>query len=1322
MIKKYLYITLLGLFSTITAIATPYCDIRKFSIADGLAANTISNIKQGNDKLMWFATWNGLSYYDGYSFHTFRDEPADGVNILTTNRILNIQPTTANNVWCITHDRKLYLYDTHLCQFLKSSNQIKERFNVDFRADRIYDIHGGNTWITSANSDYLLRTNDTDVLDMELIRVGQKGLKSGNIYHIYGDKKHREWILTDKGTTIYGTKFSTPVPYKWIRELGEDVFLATENGQVVVVDEKNRTTTVPLPEGITRINELKNTGYQLLLATNLGIVIYNPRTFKSEIINIQSPSQPLAEVQKLYVDDYEMVWAFTKGMGVTLVNPKTSEKRWLFADQPDPVDRTSSSKFFITQDEHHTLWVIPNQGTFSYYDRKTGQLVPYLLRSNSSGNFRIPVIENFCLTDQADLWITGIHDLTLIDFKNHQYTLNKLNSGESEVRAITALANGNQLYGHKNGCIMVADIHHNKLGYFSPSGNITSEQVPFSPAGIYCLFVDTNNRLWIGTQGDGLYVFTGGKYYHFLSDPNNPASLPNNTIYDVKSDRQGRIWIATYGGGIALANIQADNSIQFTSIKNGLAWDKNLFHKTRRITCTNDGVILVGTTDGLITFSDNFKDPRKIKFYKTFSIENDSTSLEANDVNFILEHSSGKIFISELGGILEQIKSTNLLQDNLKMAYIKNYSLNEGIVQSMIEDNQGYIWVIRESSIDKFDTKTGKLAVFGPNDFDYNMSFTEARPYHDPATNNITVGTPMGALTFNPRTLKKNTYQPRIIFTTLHYSGESEKHPILHSEKVIIPANKRNLTISFASLDYTRKYQTKYLYRLDGYTPEGEWINNGSSNMIGFNRIRHGNYILKVKATNSHGIWSKYIAELPIEVRPTFWESIWGRIVLMLILVAIIGTIFYTYNQRQRENLSHNISIMKNEFFSDASHRLRTPLTLIGGPISQVLANEPGLTKQSRELLQIVDRNAKEMLEMINKVLKFDNNSNFYVNGGLDEVNETEEQVNEAEEGQINDQNVQLYLEEKEKEKQEEAERMEEHNIEKEDKQKEITILVVEDNNDLRKYLYTILSDLYNVLLAENGKAGLLIARKNAPDFILTDVTMPVMDGITMIHYLKQDLALKNIPILVLSAKASAEDQLKGFEEGIDAYLTKPFSVNYLLGRIEAVINKRRAIQIETIQKLKAEGDQNAIAALRILPTNINKDQTAKPANSAETKDRDKAFMSVQVNDALVEKLINYIIDNINSPELKIDEISDAMGMSRSVLYNRLKTGIGMTPSDFVRHIRIMKATEYLRDTDETLTSIAFNVGFTDPKYFSKVFKKEIGVVPSEYRERTRKV
>ena len=1325
MIKRQVYITIIGFLSTLICAATPYCDIRKFSINDGLAANTISDLKQSSDKLMWFSTWNGLSYYDGYSFHTFRDDP-DQESILSTNRIMEIEPSALNNIWCVTSDRQLYVYDTHRCEYLKVGKAINQKFGINLRVNKIYTIHGGNTWITSDNEDYLIRTSMPEVNDQnpELIRVGQKGLRSGKIWFIWGDKQKREWILTEKGTFIYGHKFSTTTPYKWIREVGESVFLATADGRVAVVDEHDRLTNIPMPAGVTRINELKNTGYQLLIATNLGVIIYNPRSFKSELINIQSPSQPLAEVKKMYVDYYGMVWTFTDGMGVTLINPKTNNKAWLFADQPNPEDRTTSDHFFITQDENHVLWIVPNKGTFSYFDRKKGQLVPYLLRSNSSGNFRVPKIDKFTLSDQGILWITGIHDLTQIVFKNHPYTLNRLDQGESEIRAITTTADGRHLYGHKDGFIMVTDVNNNKMGYLAPNGQFTATQIPFTNCGIYSLYVDTSNRLWIGTHGDGLYLLSNGDITHFVNDPSNRSSLPCNDIYDVRADRQGRIWVATYGGGIALLNEKPNMGYYFSNLFNGMSWPKQNYRKTRRITCTNDGVILVGTTDGLITFGDNFVNPNKIKFHETNYIEGDTTALEANDVTFIIEHSSGKLYVCEMGGVLERITSTNLLQDKLKLEYMKQVSLNEGLVQSMVEDNEGNMWVVRESSIDKCNLKTGQVEVFGPNDFDYNMTFTEARPYHDPATNNITVGTPMGALTFNPATLRKSKYQARVIFTSLHYNGEAEQHPILHAEKVVIPANKRNLTISFAALDYTRKYQTRYKYRLEGSTPEGVWISNGSSNMIGFNHINHGEYVLKIKATNSHGVWSKYVAELPIEVRPTFWESIWGRMVLLLLLTAIVGSIFYSYNQRQRQNLTHEMSVMKNEFFSDASHRLRTPLTLIGGPVSQVLANEPSLTKESRDLLNIVQRNAREMLDMINQMLRFDNNTNFFTDSGINEA-ATGTELEEIE-GKIDDQNVQQYLEESQKDKEEkEAEQahMEEHGVNTGHVQKDVTLLVVEDNADLRKYLYNILDSTYNVLLAENGKAGLLMARKEMPDFIITDVTMPVMDGITMVHHLKQDALLKNIPIIILSAKASVEDQLKGFDEGIDAYLTKPFSVNYLLGRIEAVLKKRRAIQTEVLQKLKAAGDQDAINALRIIPATASSTHAATPAPPAtpeEQQARDKAFMSVQINDAITEKIMKYVLDNLSSPDLKIDDIAAAVGMSRSVLYSKIKNAVGMTPIDFVRHIRIMKATEMLQDTNDTLTTIAYNVGFSDPKYFSKVFKKEMGVIPSEYRERTK--
>ena len=1388
--KRYIIPLLLAFMAHFTVMAVPYCDIRKFSITDGLAANTISDIKQSPDKLMWFATWNGLSYYDGYSFHTFRDE-ADDVDVLSTNRIISIYPTLKNNIWCVTADSKLYLYNTHLCKFVNRGKEINEQFGIDLRVDKIYPLKTGNTWITAKSANYLIRNHmlPDQSFEKEIIKVGQHGLRSGNVWYVWADKKGREWILTDKGTTIYNHHFSTHLPFKWIREVGENIFLATPNGKLAVYDEKEHLVMIPMPAGVTRINQLKNTGYQLLIATNIGLVVYNPRTFKTEVINVQSPGQPMAEVKNIYTDAYGMVWVFTDGMGVTMVNPRTGQKAWLYADQPDPAERTTSEKFFITQDENKTLWVVPNGGTFSYFDRKAGKLVPYLLHSNSSGNFRVPNIKKSCLSDQGILWISGMHDLTQVAFKNHRYHLTQLDEGEAQAFAICNTPEGYHWTGYYNGMIKITNSRFEKVGYLAPSGQVVPQQVAFCPSAIFSIFYDTEGKIWIGTREHGIFIRTKEGMTQYVHNPADKYSLPHNKVYDIVADRHGRIWVGTYGGGLSLVQMSTTGKLNFISRQNILPWPKKEFSKVRRIFCTPTGEILAGTTDGLITFSDNVSNPAKIKFYTTTHVDGDTTRLAASDVNFIMQHSNGKTYVSQMGGVLQNVISKNLLQDSLQFMYNKKISSDEGTVQSMVEDNAGNIWVVRESSIDKYNLKTKNLVVFGPNDFDFNMSFTEARPAHDPATDNITVGTPTGSLTFNPAKMKKSPYQARIIFTSLHYMGEDGTEPILHKEKVVIPANKRNLTISFAALDFSRKYNQKYRYRLDGFTPEGQWIELGKSNYIGFNRISSGNYVLKVMGTNSHGIWSKYVAELPIEVRPTFWESIWGKMMMVFLLMCVVGSIFYIYNRNQHEKMSHEMSLMKNDFFSDASHKLRTPLTLIGGPLKEVLDTEHGITRKGREMLTIALKNSYEMLDMLNKILRYDNSTltNYegmpknpegtLVNtGGIDKMDSTENEEDEIP-GQISDENVARYLAEAEKAEKELEENMtEEEKVAREEQRKEHTVLVVEDNKDLRKYLYTILSEHYNVLLAENGKAGLLMTRTEMPDFIITDVTMPVMDGITMVREIKADHDLSQIPIIILSAKASVQDRLKGFEMGVDAYMTKPFSTEYLLGRISAVLKQRRNLQKEMIQKLEHTGNligkamSNGVSSGKNGGKNggmnnaqnnglnigsnigLNKGQTddqnsgmiASSANEPEKtlsqitreiteKEREKeeiakqkreqsdfAFMASQINDATTARILKYVTEHIDTPDLKIDNIADAMGMSRSVLYIKIKQQLGMTPIDFVRHVRIMRACELLKDTDESLSSVAFAVGFSDPKYFSKVFKRETGIVPTEYRERTR--
>lgn len=191
MIKRAIYSLLLILITSLKVTGTPYCDVRKFSIIDGLAANRISGIAQTPDRLMWFSTWNGISYYDGNSFHTFRDE-ADDIDLLSTNRFMGIYATNRNNVWCITASRRLYAYETILCTFVPVGDNINKLYNIDLRVDKIYPINQGNTWVTTKSGDYLIRINglQREGNIPKLIKVGQDGLRSGNVWHIWQIRKN----------------------------------------------------------------------------------------------------------------------------------------------------------------------------------------------------------------------------------------------------------------------------------------------------------------------------------------------------------------------------------------------------------------------------------------------------------------------------------------------------------------------------------------------------------------------------------------------------------------------------------------------------------------------------------------------------------------------------------------------------------------------------------------------------------------------------------------------------------------------------------------------------------------------------------------------------------------------------------------------------------------------------------------------------------------------------------------------------------------------------------------------------------------------------
>ena len=257
------------------------------------------------------------------------------------------------------------------------------------------------------------------------------------------------------------------------------------------------------------------------------------------------------------------------------------------------------------------------------------------------------------------------------------------------------------------------------------------------------------------------------------------------------------------------------------------------------------------------------------------------------------------------------------------------------------------------------------------------------------------------------------------------------------------------------------------------------------------------------------------------------------------------------------------------------------------------------------------------------------------------------------------------------------------------------SILVVEDNEELKAFLKNILSENYTVITASNGEEGLQHAVDDLPDLIISDVMMPVMDGLEMIRQIKENNNICHIPIIVLSAKASLDDRIAGLEQGIDDYITKPFSATYLKTRIASLLRQRKALQEIYMNRLM-EG-KTASSPDLLTPS------------QPQITPYDEQFM---------EKVMAYMEEQMDNAELTIDQFAEQLMLSRTIFYRKLKSIVGLTPVDFIREIRIKRAVQLIDSDEYNFSQVAYMTGFNDPKYFSKCFKKVIGITPSEYKER----
>ena len=249
------------------------------------------------------------------------------------------------------------------------------------------------------------------------------------------------------------------------------------------------------------------------------------------------------------------------------------------------------------------------------------------------------------------------------------------------------------------------------------------------------------------------------------------------------------------------------------------------------------------------------------------------------------------------------------------------------------------------------------------------------------------------------------------------------------------------------------------------------------------------------------------------------------------------------------------------------------------------------------------------------------------------------------------------------------------------------TVLIVEDNEDMRQFIRYILSDNYNLIEAENGEEGFEVAKKHLPDVVISDVMMPKTDGFDLCQLIKTNVATNHIPVILLTAYALDEQKQVGFESGADAYIAKPFNIKLLKTRVRKLIENRKKIRESFSNFLLNETKQETLG---------------------------------KVEQQFITDFTHYVENSIANPELNIDEIADALGLSRSNLYRKIKSLTDYSPNELIRTIRVKYAKQLLNSKAKSISEVAYEVGFSSPSYFAKCFKDFYNESPTEYLERIR--
>jgi len=1280
----------------------------KINRSNGLSNSRISSIVKEKNGFVWIGTRNGLNRYDGTSMKVYNKQNSK----LSTNDVSDLFIDSKGRIWIATWGGGLNLY-----------NALKDTF-VTYKFDE-----------NNLNS-----------------------IASNEVNTIFEDSKGNLWLGTEKGLSLFNEAQEKFISYRSKSNVKGNLWLGTFGGGLnkFIIEEG---VFVPMKSSdeisanfIHAIGGLDKN--RILVGTNGdGLLVFDMNSLQFSRKELKS-KETIKIIRCIKKDRDGVIWIGTDGNGLfKMVDVGSySSNIYNYTNNSQLESSISSNAIYdVMKDENSNVWI----GTAWNGVNVLNQNKEYkFLQSTTKEESTSPVLSVYKNNNHFFLGLDG-KGLTVLQIR------------EENIKRFSRY-NGKLIGGDYMGTFVNGLINFNpRTEAFTQYKHKIGDSKSLSYNDVRYIVEEGAENLWVATWGGGLNYFNikTKEFQSFRKQEGDSLSISSDNIFSMQKDGDS-LWLGTFGGGINLFDTKTKKSKQFR-----------------------------------------------------YS-EHNSNTISSDYIYSVLKDSRGNLWVGTSG------EGINLYNKKLG-------TFNYQIITAIIEDNNGLIWFSTKQGIFNYNYNEDVFKRFTDLSGEYhiNAAFKDEKGL-------LYFGGAKGVITFNPRTIINENINPKVKLTSLKLFnekvpiGEKEilKKNIDFTEEIVLKHNLDVITFEFAAMQFPISTNCEYAIQLENFDKNWRYLEKDRT--ATFTNLSPGDYTFKVKSRIIGSDWGEENTSVKVKILKPFWLEWWA----FLIYGAFVVLAFYLFRRYiviweqmksnlELEKLTHEKDIefynLKQQFFTNISHEIRTPVTLILGSVNKLIAINSFKEDKQLNSVSTLKKNSKHLLNLVNELLDFrklefseiqlkvteenwvvfcketylsfvemaeqknidfsfdasgletnlwfDKNqmdkvlynllSNAFkytrakgsVKLSLSETNEhaililkdegvgiaknqlsnifnrfyqTQAAANVRNTGfglglSISKEIIDLHhgnikvdstkglgttftltlKKGKQHFKEDElggnesnAELIDNYLIDEQKEPKysssdlsvakDQTLLVVEDNKEIRSFVKELLFNEYNILEAKDGKEGLKIAKNSSPDLIISDIMMPIMNGIELTRKLKTDMVTSHIPVILLTARASFAHQMEGFNIGADEYVTKPFNELLLRTRIKNLLRNRNLLH----EKFRSR---------EIVPiSKLTKNKT------------DQEFLT---------KLGQLIDKHMGSDKMNASFVAQELGMSHSVVYKKLKVLTNLSLIEYVRDYKLKTAKKLIQEKNFSVKDAAYHIGYSDQKYFSKLFKHRFGANPSSF-------